>query len=297
MARSPAAGRRPPSPTSRRPSPTWSAAGAARTTTRSGTARPARATTPAIGDDLEGQALLERLTRLLTDTHTPRPAYKPARHVYPWLDLHPDLALRSLYSGKTIDPEELIREDLETERHRSERLRELFQRESTVGEEVLAAELDALEAAFPFNCEHVVPQSWFQKREPMRGDLHHLFACEPNCNSFRGNTPYFDFADFEEVDPHGLRQAGGQPLRARLRQGPAARAVLYFLLRYPQVVSAAEFPPERLSTLLAWHEAEPVESYELHRNQAAAELQGNRNPLVDHPDWARRIPFELAIGA
>ncbi|MCE0446644.1 endonuclease [Streptomyces tricolor] len=38
-----------------------------------------------------------------------------------------------------------------------------------------------------------MPQSWFAKREPMRGDLHHLFACEPECNSFRGNIPYTDF--------------------------------------------------------------------------------------------------------
>jgi endonuclease G, mitochondrial len=250
-----------------------------------------------IGDELDGHALLERLTRLLTDTHTPKPAYKPARHVYPWLDLHPDLALRSLYSGKTIDPEELIREDLAAERQRSDRLRELFQREATVGEEVLAAELDALEAAFPFNCEHVVPQSWFQKREPMRGDLHHLFACEPNCNSFRGNTPYFDFTDFEEVVRTDCGKREDNRFEPASGKGAAARAVLYFLVRYPQVVSAAEFPPERLSTLLAWHEAEPAESYELHRNQAAAELQGNRNPLVDHPEWARRIPFVAAIGA
>jgi endonuclease G, mitochondrial len=43
-----------------------------------------------------------------------------------------------------------------------------------------------------------VPQSWFSKREPMRGDLHHLFACEARCNSFRGNTPYADFPDAQE---------------------------------------------------------------------------------------------------
>jgi endonuclease I len=51
-------------------------------------------------------------------------------------------------------------------------------------------------AELRFNCEHVVPQSWYAKAEPMRGDLHHLFACEPRCNSFRSNIPYFDFADF-----------------------------------------------------------------------------------------------------
>lgn len=32
------------------------------------------------------------------------------------------------------------------------------------------------------NCEHVVPQSWFDRNQPMRGDLHHLFACNPSCN-------------------------------------------------------------------------------------------------------------------
>src|SRR5699024_4548168 len=43
-----------------------------------------------------------------------------------------------------------------------------------------------------FNAEHVVPQSWFRAREPMKGDLHHLFACEPKCNSFRSNFPYYE---------------------------------------------------------------------------------------------------------
>jgi hypothetical protein len=41
-----------------------------------------------------------------------------------------------------------------------------------------AAVEDAVEAAPPYNGEHVVPQSWFGNAEPMRGDLHRLFACE-----------------------------------------------------------------------------------------------------------------------
>jgi endonuclease I len=68
------------------------------------------------------------------------------------------------------------------------------------GEAEVGAEL---EAALPFNCEHVVPQSWFRRREPMRGDLHHLFACEARCNSFRGNTPFGEFADFPEPTATG----------------------------------------------------------------------------------------------
>ena len=47
----------------------------------------------------------------------------------------------------------------------------------------------------------MVPQSWFEKHEPMRGDLHHLFACESRCNGFRGNTPFADFPDFPPAPP------------------------------------------------------------------------------------------------
>ncbi|MBP1970793.1 endonuclease I [Virgibacillus natechei] len=44
----------------------------------------------------------------------------------------------------------------------------------------------------------VMPQSWFNEQEPMRGDLHHLFTCEPVCNSIRSNYTYHDFADYNQ---------------------------------------------------------------------------------------------------
>jgi len=155
----------------------------------------------------------------------------------------------------------------------------------------------------PFNCEHVVPQSWFTKKEPMRGDLHHLFACETRCNSFRGNTPYDDFADFPEPtaagpaldvvrDDCGKSAANGfEPAH---RKGPAARAVFYFLLRYPGVIEADEMPPQRQQVLLAWHEEEPVTEWERHRNVAIFERQGNRNPFIDYPELAHRLVPVLA---
>lgn len=249
-------------------------------------------------DGLDQGELYRRLGRLVTETHLREPAYKPSRMVYPWVDLHPDHQLRSIYSGKTFDPEEFIREDFAMERRRAERLRELALTESSSGTDRLLAEEAALEAAFPYNCEHVVPQSWFEKREPMRGDLHHLFACEWGCNSFRGNTPYYDFADFEEAirDDCGKREENRfEPSSGK---GTVARAVLYFLLRYPKVVAsnAREFERERLAVLLDWHEQDGVDDYERHRNQAIFELQGNRSPLIDHPDWAWQIDFGLGLG-
>jgi endonuclease G, mitochondrial len=47
--------------------------------------------------------------------------------------------------------------------------------------------------------------------------------------------------------------------------------------------------------LVGWHDAEPVSEYERHRNAAIFERQGNRNPLIDHPDWASRIAFAEGV--
>ncbi|MFH8803373.1 endonuclease [Streptomyces sp. NPDC017936] len=244
-------------------------------------------------DGADGDALRRALTALLEKTHERRPSYQPSRLLYPWVDLHPDRLLRSVYSGRTFTAEEFVRADVAAEAARLKGMQEFLLRESAAGPAELAAELDALEASLPFNCEHVVPQSWFAKREPMRGDLHHLFACETGCNSFRGNIPYMDFPDFDEVvrDDCGMRERTGfEPGHSR---GAVARATLYFLLRYPGTVGdeAREFPEERLPVLLNWHRNEPVDEHELHRNAAVAEIQGNRNPLIDHPEWAETLDF------
>ncbi|MEU2285447.1 endonuclease [Streptomyces sp. NPDC013178] len=244
-------------------------------------------------DTTDGRTLRQALTELLEETHSPRPRYKPIRLVYPWVDLHRDGKLRSIYSGKAFSAEEFIRADAAVEEARLARMQEFLLHESAAGPAEFEAEFDALEAALPFNCEHVVPQSWFTKQEPMRGDLHHLFACEVGCNSFRGNFPYFDFPGFEEAvrDDCGMREdVGFEPAAGK---GTVARATLYFLLRYPGLVgdSPGEFPRNRLPSLLTWHDNEPVSEYELHRNAAIAEIQGNRNPLTDHPEWARSIDF------
>lgn len=251
-----------------------------------------------IDDRLASAELLRSLAALLEHTHAPRPSYKPVARVYPWVDLHPDGRLHSIYSGKAFDAEELIRADAEIARERAARWQELARRESTLGPRAFETAFDALERELPFNCEHVVPQSWFAKREPMRGDLHHLFACESRCNAFRGNTPYADFSDAEGRELSDCGRSEPQGFEPMTGKGAVARATLYFLLRYPGLVgdAAGELPRERVSVLLDWHRAEPNADYERHRNAAVAETQGNRNPLIDHPEWAERIDFGAAFG-
>jgi endonuclease G, mitochondrial len=191
----------------------------------------------------------------------------------------------------------LIRADLTIEAERTGRLQQLVQREFALA----PAQFEAGSTPSNANCRSTASTScrspWFAKREPMRGDLHQLFACESRCNSFRGNFPYFDFADFQQVvrDTCGQREdAGFEPAAGK---GPVAPATLYFLLRYPGEVGdeTRELQHGRVGLLLDWHRAEPVGDYERHRNAAIAELQGNRNPLIDHPDWSERIDFDASF--
>lgn len=41
----------------------------------------------------------------------------------------------------------------------------------------------------------------------------------------------------------------------------------------------------KLSALLQWHAADPVDSKEIARNNAVYSYQGNRNPFIDNPSW------------
>jgi endonuclease I len=247
-----------------------------------------------VRDNLTPAARYRVLSSLLNDTHTSTFSYMPARHVYPWVDLRPNRKLSSIYSGREFEPEELIRRDAATAARRDEAL--IARRAEGIGAEALEAFEAELEATMPFNCEHVVPQSWFCKEEPMRGDLHHLFACEPRCNSFRGNTPYFDFAGSEEAVMTDCGRREGNRFEPKGGRGIVARATLYFLLRYPgEIDGTGEFLADRLPTLLRWHAGDPPGEYERHRNWAIAEKQGNRNPLIDFPDWAGRIDFRFGF--
>lgn len=96
------------------------------------------------------------------------------------------------------------------------------------------------------------------------------------------------------------------------RRGDVARSILYMDIRYEGgshgVTGVAEPNLEltddtsliqgtgsntsgtaymgRLSTLLAWHVEDPPDDGERFRNEVVFSFQGNRNPFVDHPEWA-----------
>ena len=177
-----------------------------------------------------------------------------------------------------------------------ERLREQAIQKRMLHESLEAVDevfLEELEAAHPFNCEHVVPQSWFNKRKQPRTDLHHLFTCEWGCNSFRGNRAFFDFQT--EAFRENCGESDNSKFEPKFGKGAVARATLYFLLRYPRDIadSGKEMPKERLQTIIKWAKDDKVDRWERHRNTEIQKAQGNRNPLIDFPDLVDKINFEL----
>jgi endonuclease G, mitochondrial len=104
--------------------------------------------------------------------------------------------------------------------------------------------------------------------------------------------------DFEEA----VRDACGKRLdddtfEPPRGKGAVARATPYLLLRYPGQVGDEnrELQKDRLPMLLEWHEQFPPDDYERHRNVAIFEKQGNRNPLIHHPEWGKKIDFEQGM--
>lgn len=213
----------------------------------------------------------KNLQELLEKTHGNKLGYSPHRYVYPWVDLNENGKLKSIYSGKEMDPLATIEEDVR------------------ILEEV-AVNSNHLSSEVTLNCEHVVPQSWFDRNQPMRGDLHHLFACNPSCNSRRGNNPYDDFSDYvPEPQTLGILEGCGKAEEGKFEpeygKGIVARATFYFMIRYPEIIDNKLV---NLKVLLEWHQKFPVSLYEKHRNLAIYDLQGNRNPFIDIPEFAEK---------
>ena len=105
----------------------------------------------------------------------------------------------------------------------------------------------------------------------------------------------------EAVRPRcGLRD--GRRFEPSAGKGAVARATLYFLLRYPGAVGDIKRGPRKelvksnVGIIIDWAKAEPPSRYERHRNAEIAKVQGNRNPLIDHPEWLTKIDFSKGFG-
>ncbi|HOT29105.1 MAG TPA: endonuclease [Candidatus Ozemobacteraceae bacterium] len=132
------------------------------------------------------------------------------------------------------------------------------------------------------NIEHSWPQS-LGATGIAKADLHHLFPADSKANSTRGSLPYgiVSNPNWEE----GGSKCDGEKFQVRPNFcGNIARAQFYFSVRYNK-----QIPNEVEKVLREWHKADPVDARELQRNNKVDEIQHNRNPFIDHPEFVDKI--------
>lgn len=83
-------------------------------------------------------------------------------------------------------------------------------------------------------------------------------------------------------------------------KGDIARALLYFGTRYQDQIPSWSyemfngtgdqvFTNTFLNILISWHNLDPVSSYEIAKNEAVYNFQGNANPFISHPEYVCEI--------
>ncbi len=153
-----------------------------------------------------------------------------------------------------------------------------------------------------WNREHVWPKSHGDLGTYGPGsDLHHLRPTDVRVNSIRGSKD-FDLGG-QPVDDAPDNSTDHDSFEPRDEvKGDVARMVLYMAVRYEGGSGEPDLELNdrtgngsvprlgRLSVLLDWHAADPPDAFERTRNDLIDErYQHNRNPFIDHPEWADEI--------
>lgn len=144
------------------------------------------------------------------------------------------------------------------------------------------------------NIEHTWPQSKFTSRyskEMQKSDMHHLFPTDSAMNSLRSNN-LFGEVDHDKgkakcaASRSGTGSAGNTTIYEppANHKGDVARALFYFSIRYNMPIRS-----EEEVVLKKWHHEHPVDEEEMDRNDAIAQIQGDRNPFIDHPEMVDQI--------
>ena len=230
--------------------------------------------------DLEGSAFRQELAELITDTHTKYTSYSGLANAFKVADADPDNNGNVIwfYTGTSVP----------------------F---SGFGGSVGAT-----------NREHVWPKDGgdaFPAESGPGSDAHHLRPTEQSLNSTRGSKNFDEVAQTSAnvVKENGSSGYGNSAYGAdalcyssgsffypaKGYRGATARILFYVQTRWGdhnlEFVDGAGSSKTigKISTLLKWHLEEPPTEEEIRRNEVVFGLQGNRNPFIDHPEYAAQI--------
>lgn len=233
-----------------------------------------------LNTDLEGSAFRAELAELITDTHTKYTSYSGLANAFKVADADPDKNGNVIwfYTGTSVPFSGFG---------------------GSVGDT---------------NREHVWPKDGgdaFPAESGPGSDAHHLRPTETQLNSTRGSKNFDEVAQTSAniVKENGSSGYGNSAYGAdalcyssgsffypaKGYRGATARILFYMQTRWGdhnlEFVDGAGSSKTigKISTLLKWHLEEPPTEEEIRRNEAVFGLQGNRNPFIDHPEYAAQI--------
>lgn len=172
-----------------------------------------------------------------------------------------------------------------------------------------------------YNREHSMPKSWFDDDAPLYTDLFHVYPTDGYVNGKRGNFSFGEVGSASWTSQNGSKLGtcnypGFSSTRSNPKvfepideyKGDFARSYFYMLTRYrfqafvttsssvnnDMVVgnggiNVAQFTPWAENMLSEWAANDPVSQKEIDRNNKVYQIQGNRNPYIDHQDYAAKV--------
>jgi len=155
-----------------------------------------------------------------------------------------------------------------------------------------------------YNREHVWAKSHggFGTTAPAGTDAHHLRPTDVSVNSDRDSKDFDEGGtQHSEATECYFTTHTWEPRDAV--KGDVARMMFYMAVRYEGDVSGepdlelVDYITDpttspifgKLSTLLKWHNDDPVDDIDRHRNEIVFSYQNNRNPFIDHPEYVVKI--------
>ena len=148
-----------------------------------------------------------------------------------------------------------------------------------------------------WNREHVWPQSLGGGNTSGGGaDLHHIRPSESSINSSRGNKLYGNVNSTSTSKGNMSGTIGGhydntyfEPLDNV--KGDVARICLYVYVRWGSSWGADSITEvfQSVDVLLEWCALDPVDTWEMERNDVVESVQGNRNVFIDYPELAWQL--------
>lgn len=219
-----------------------------------------------IDPTLTGSAMRSQLEKLITSTHKKQTTYDELKSIYGQTDIDPSTGkLVLFYTGTQVNSY----------------------------------------SSYGANREHVWPKDGgdaFPASSQAGSDAHHLRPCDQQLNSTRGSLSFGEttakIAKQDGSTTYGnlCYTGGGFFYPGKGFRGATARILMYvqtrwgtqFSLRFVDGSGKCKTIGD-FDTLYKWHLEEPPSELEIYRNEQVAKIQGNRNPFIDHPEYAYQI--------